>query len=169
MPKDAVGPAYLVALVLSVVVANWAVARFGVVPVGFGLSAPAAVYVVGVTFTLRDLAHERLGARWVLCAIVIGAALSALVSPTLALASGAAFLASEVGDLTVYAALRERGRLPALVASNAVGLVVDSVAFLLLAFGSLEFLAGQIVGKAWMTLLAVAVLVVARRPRLAPA
>jgi len=34
-----------------------------------------------------------------------------------------------------------------------VGLVVDSVVFLWLAFGSLEFLLGQIVGKTWMVLL----------------
>ena len=36
-----------------------------------------------------------------------------------------------------------------------VGLVVDSVIFLYLAFGSLDFLAGQVVGKAWMVLLAI--------------
>ena len=33
-----------------------------------------------------------------------------------------------------------------------VGLVVDSIVFLWLAFGSLDFLLGQIVGKAWMVL-----------------
>ena len=33
-------------------------------------------------------------------------------------------------------------------------LIADSVLFLYLAFGSLEFLEGQIVGKAWMVLLA---------------
>ncbi len=31
--------------------------------------------------------------------------------------------------------------------------MVDSVVFLWLAFGSLDFLAGQVVGKAWMVLL----------------
>ena len=40
--------------------------------------------------------------------------------------------------------------------------------FLTLAFGSLEFLAGQVVGKLWMTVLAVALLWAWRR-RLAPA
>jgi uncharacterized PurR-regulated membrane protein YhhQ (DUF165 family) len=35
-----------------------------------------------------------------------------------------------------------------------VGLVADSVLFLWLAFGSLEFLAGQIVGKLLMVVLA---------------
>ena len=35
-----------------------------------------------------------------------------------------------------------------------VGLVVDSIVFLYLAFGSLDFLLGQVLGKAWMVLLA---------------
>jgi len=43
------------------------------------------------------------------------------------------------------------------LASSVVGLVVDSVLFLWLAFGSLEFLAGQILGKLWMVLLALPV------------
>jgi uncharacterized PurR-regulated membrane protein YhhQ (DUF165 family) len=43
----------------------------------------------------------------------------------------------------------------AVVASSVVGLVVDSVVFLWLAFGSLEFLLGQIVGKTWMVLLSI--------------
>jgi hypothetical protein len=42
----------------------------------------------------------------------------------------------------------------AVVASSIIGLVVDSAVFLYLAFGSLEYLAGQVVGKAWMVLLA---------------
>jgi hypothetical protein len=33
-----------------------------------------------------------------------------------------------------------------------VGLVVDSIVFLYLAFDSLDFLLGQIIGKAWMVL-----------------
>ncbi|HWT07685.1 MAG TPA: VUT family protein, partial [Roseomonas sp.] len=46
------------------------------------------------------------------------------------------------------------GLVLAVAASGAVGLLVDSVAFLWLAFGSLDFLAGQVVGKAWMVLAA---------------
>ena len=44
-----------------------------------------------------------------------------------------------------------------------VGLVVDSIVFLWLAFGSLEFLAGQVVGKAWMVLLSIPFVVWLRR------
>jgi hypothetical protein len=44
-----------------------------------------------------------------------------------------------------------------------VGLVVDSMVFLWLAFGSLEFLLGQIIGKAWMVLLSIPLIAVLRR------
>jgi hypothetical protein len=42
----------------------------------------------------------------------------------------------------------------AVLLSSMAGLVVDSLIFLWLAFGSLNFLAGQIIGKAWMVLFA---------------
>jgi hypothetical protein len=63
----------------------------------------------------------------------------------------------------VYEPLRKRGWLPAVVASNAVGIVVDSMLFLWLAFGSMALLNGQLVGKAWMTLLALPVIALLRR------
>lgn len=56
-----------------------------------------------------------------------------------------------------------RGRPAAAVGSNLVGAVVDSAVFLWLAFGSLDFLAGQVVGKAWVTLLCLPLVWLARR------
>ena len=156
---------FLIAYVLTIFAANWAISRFGAVPVGFGLMAPAGVYLAGIAFTLRDLTQERLGRAWVVAAIVGGAVLSAVISPQFALASGVAFLVSELADLAVYTPLRERHWLGAIAASNVVGLVLDSLLFLSLAFGSLEFLTGQIVGKAWMTLLAVLLITMWRRGR----
>jgi queuosine precursor transporter len=154
---------YVAAYIATILAANWAIQTFGLVPVGFGLMAPAGVYFVGLAFTFRDLAQEFVGRRWIVAAILIGASLSAIVSPAFALASGVAFLLSELADFAIYTPLRERGWLRAVAVSNAVGLVVDSILFLTLAFGSLEFLPGQIVGKAWMTLLAIAVLWSVRR------
>ena len=66
----------------------------------------------------------------------------------------------------------EKRRLAAVAFSNAVGLVVDSVVFLWLAFGSLSFLSGQVLAKAWTTLAAIAVIAAVRatsrsRPELA--
>jgi uncharacterized PurR-regulated membrane protein YhhQ (DUF165 family) len=165
-PKGAaVGAASLVGFVATVVGANWAIERYGLVQVGFGLEAPAGVYFAGAAFTLRDLAQASLG-RWpVVAAIVAGAALSAAIAPRYALASGVAFLVSELSDFAVYTPLSRRGLVRAVAASNAVGLVVDSALFLWLAFGSLQFMAGQVLGKAWMTALAVAVLAGVRRSR----
>jgi len=148
----------LVAYIATIFAANWAIVTFGLVPVGFGLLAPAGVYFAGLAFTLRDLTQDALGRRWTYAAIVVGAALSGLLSGPLAIASGVAFLLSETADLLVYTPLRERRWLFAVGASNVVGLVVDSVLFLLLAFGSLEFLAGQIVGKLLMTAIAIVIL-----------
>src|SRR6185295_5780872 len=97
-------------------------------------------------------------------AIVIGAALSALLAPpSLVIASAAAFLLSEIADLAVYTPLARRRLIAAVVASSVIGLVVDSIVFLWLAFGSLEFLLGQIVGKSWMVLLSVPLVYLLRR------
>src|SRR5262249_11066334 len=61
----------------------------------------------------------------------------------------------------------------AVIASSVAGLVVDSVVFLWLAFGSLDFLEGQIIGKAWMVLLSIPFIAWLRRRderlRIAPA
>lgn len=160
---------FMAALVLlgyvgTVVAANWAVTTYGMVPVGFGLLAPAGVYVAGLAFTLRDIAHELAERWWVLGAIGVGALVSlAVSSPALALASAAAFALSELADMAVYTPLRQRRWLTAVAASNAAGLVVDSALFLWLAFGSLAFLPGQVLGKAWITAVAVVILAVARR------
>jgi uncharacterized PurR-regulated membrane protein YhhQ (DUF165 family) len=103
--------------------------------------------------------------KWAtIVAIVIGAALSYAVAPSLAFASASAFLVSEALDFGVYTPLVQRGRTVAAVAlSNTVGLVVDTVVFLQLAFHSLDFWQGQVIGKGWMTLLALTVIVPARR------
>jgi queuosine precursor transporter len=153
----------------TIFAANWAITRYGFVTVAPGLVAPAGVYFAGIAFTLRDLTQNLLGRRWVVAAILTGAAASWVISSSFAVASAVAFLISETGDFAVYTPLAERRWLAAVAASNVVGTVVDSVVFLTLAFHSLAFLRGQVVGKLWMTLLAVAVLSVVRRrfPRLA--
>lgn len=160
---------WLVAYVLTIPLANWTITAYGLVPVGFGLMAPAGVYFAGLAFTLRDLTHDALGRWWVLGAVLAGAALSYLVAdPFVAAASGLAFLVSEVADFAVYAPLRRRGWLRAVALSNTVGLAVDSVLFLAVAFGSLAFLPGQLVGKLWVTLLFVTALWFVRRQHAVP-
>lgn len=157
---------WVVLFLLTIPVANWAVEKFGIVSVGFGLMAPAAVYVAGLAFTFRDLAQEATGKWSVMAAILVGVGLSFIVAaPGLAIASGVAFGVSELVDLTIYTPLRKKNWALALVSSNMAGLMLDSALFLYLAFGSLQFWPGQVIGKSYMTLLALAVLLVIRRRR----
>jgi hypothetical protein len=151
----------------TIYAANWAVNKYGPVSVGFGLVAPAGVYFAGLAFTCRDLVQRWLGIRYVVPAIILGALLSAHVSGKLALASGVAFGVSELLDLCVYTPLEKRGFVRAVIASNIVGLAVDSWLFLTIAFGSTAFLWGQIVGKGWMTLAAIPVVIGLRRVSIA--
>ncbi|NXY99557.1 VUT family protein [Streptomyces sp. BR123] len=156
----------LTAYIATIPAANLAVTHYGAVPVGLGYLAPAGVYVVGLAFVLRDLARETAGRTATLAAIGIGAALSWwLADPALALASAAAFALAETLDFAVYEPLRKRGLVVAMLASNAVGLLADSLIFLWLAFGSLAYLPGQLLGKTWMTLAAVAVIATWQRRR----
>jgi len=78
-------------------------------------------------------------------------------------ASASAFLLSELADLAVYTPLARRRMVTAVILSSMAGLVVDSIVFLWLAFGSLDFLAGQVVGKAWMVLLSIPFVMLLRR------
>ena len=109
--------------------------------------------MIGLALVLRDLVQRRLGRAWSLGAIGVGAVLSAAVAPpSLVLASAVAFFFSELADFAVYTPLQRRRFVAAVIASSLVGLVVDSVIFLWLAFSSLEFLWGQVIGKMWMVL-----------------
>lgn len=163
---------WLLAFIATIPAANWLVGNVGTVcvpngpcliPVAPGLMAPSGVLMIGLALVLRDMVHRELGARWAVAAIVAGAALSAaLAPPALVVASCAAFLLSEFADLAVYAPLYRRRLLIAVAASSVVGAIVDSAVFLYLAFGSLTYLPGQVVGKVLMVALALPVIAMLR-------
>jgi uncharacterized PurR-regulated membrane protein YhhQ (DUF165 family) len=163
----------LIAFGLCIPAANWLIGNAGtvcvpggpcLVPVAPGLMAPSGVLMIGLALVLRDLVQRRLGVGWAAGAVLAGAALSGFVAPpALVVASAVAFLLSEFADLAVYTPLQRRRLVLAVAASGAVGLVVDSVVFLWLAFGSLDFLAGQVVGKAWMVALSLPLVALLRR------
>jgi uncharacterized PurR-regulated membrane protein YhhQ (DUF165 family) len=159
--------------------ANWMIGHVGttcapggpcLVPVAPGVLAPSGVLTVGVALVLRDVVQRCLGLGAGLAAIAAGSALSVLVAPgPLVLASGTAFALSELADFAVYTPLQRRRLMLAVAASSMVGLVVDSVVFLTLAFGSLAFLPGQVVGKLWAVLIAVPLVRLLRRVAPTPA
>ena len=167
------GIIFLIGFALCIPVANWLILNVGttctpngpcLIPVAPGLLAPSGVLMVGLALVLRDLVQRRLGFLWAVAAILAGTALSALLAPpALVVASGVAFLLSELADLAVFTPLQRHRLLLAVLASSVVGLVVDSAVFLYLAFGSLDYLAGQVVGKAWMVLLTLPLIAWLRR------
>ncbi len=167
------GGIFLALFCLTIPAANWMIGHIGtvcvpsgpcLVPVAPGIMAPSGVLMVGAALVLRDLVQRRLGVEFGIGAIVVGAMVSAgLAPPSLVIASAAAFLLSEFADFAVYTPLARRRLVAAVVASSVVGLVVDSIVFLWLAFGSMDFLLGQIVGKLWMVLLAVPFVALLRR------
>jgi uncharacterized PurR-regulated membrane protein YhhQ (DUF165 family) len=135
-----------------------------VLPVAPRIMAPSGVLMVGAALVLRDLVQRRLGPGFGLAAIAVGALISwALAPAALVAASTAAFLLSEFADFAVYTPLARRRLVLAVLASSVAGLVVDSLVFLWLAFGSLEFLEGQILGKLWMVLIAMPLIAYLRR------
>lgn len=167
------GAVFLVLFCLTIPAANWMIGNVGtvcvrngpcLVPVAPGLVAPSGVLMVGLALVLRDLVQRRLGVEFGIAAIIAGAVISAGIAPgSLVIASAAAFLLSEFADFAVYTPLARRRLVLAVLASSLVGLVVDSIVFLWLAFGSLDFLAGQVVGKLWMVLLALPFVAYLRR------
>jgi uncharacterized PurR-regulated membrane protein YhhQ (DUF165 family) len=171
----ALGFTALGAFLLCIPFANWLIGNVGtvcvpqgpcLVPILPGVMAPSGVLAAGAALVLQRC----LGAGWGFGAIVVGSALSALLAPpALVIASALAFLLSEVADFAVYTPLQKRRLVLAVLLSSGVGLVVDSVVFLLLAFGSLDFLAGQVVGKAWAVLFSVPLIRVLRRIAPTPA
>lgn len=166
------GPLALVAFAATIPAANWAIGNIGtecipagpcLLPVAPGLMAPSGVLLIGLALVLRDAVHRNLGAAWAFGAVCVGAGLSAFVAaPALALASAVAFLLSEAADMAVYTPLARRRLILAVLLSGVAGAVIDSLAFLWLAFGSLDLLAGQVVGKGWATLAAATFLSIRR-------
>lgn len=140
----------VVVYILTIVVANWMTAHYGLVPVGFGLVVSAGTFAAGFALISRDGVQVALGRRVVLVCIVAGALVSGLTSGVaLAVASGIAFLVSEMVDFGVFTPLRPRSLPTAVLASSVVSAPVDTVLFLSLAgFGlSWQAVLGQFLVK----------------------
>ncbi len=171
--RNFVGIGSFVGFLACIPAANWMIHNVGtvclphgpcLVPVAPGIMAPSGVTAIGFALVIRDVVQRCLGVGAGLFAIAVGSAASVMVAPpSLVAASGIAFLLSEIADLAVYTPLQRRRLLAAVIASSVVGLVVDSVVFLLIAFGSLSFLPGQIIGKLWAVLAATPAIVLLRR------
>ena len=145
------------------------------------LTAPGGTFLIGIALALIELAHRTAPTRregfvnaqmMVLCGFAASALLAAYLALLdamppedelfdrlsgtwrIVLGSLVAFIVSETIDNSFGAWLRDRVHdAVRVIATNAVSVPLDSVVFLLVAFGSLEFIEGQIVVKYAATVL----------------
>jgi uncharacterized PurR-regulated membrane protein YhhQ (DUF165 family) len=153
--------AAVAAYIATIIAANWMTATFGLVPIGFGLAVTAGTFAAGAALIARDWVQVSAGRLVSIVAIVVGAAVSAWTStPAIAVASGVAFLVSELVDFAVFTPLRGRSLPLAVVVSSIVSAPVDTVLFLYLAgFGvTWQAVLGQFIVKTLMALVAAAVI-----------
>ena len=147
----------------SMLAANYVTTDYGFVPIGFGLSATAGTFFAGFALAARDAINDAWGRPAVVAVILVGTLVSfTLSAPEIAIASAVAFLVAESLDFAAYVPLRKRAKFGdkkwalAVVASNIVGAIADTVVFLGIAFGAaaiLPALPGQLVGKSYATVM----------------
>lgn len=117
----------------SIILANIMVHTFGLITV-FGLTFPAGAVAIGLTFSTRDLVQERYGKYGCWAWMLVAVAITFVFNRQLALASVSAFLIAEFSDWAIYT--YSAGNLEKrLVLSNLVSTPLDSLVFVLLAFG----------------------------------
>lgn len=176
--SHATGLAVAVGYVLTIVAANFAIGHWGTpafpggphtIPVWFGYTAPSGVLFVSLALVSRDYVQYALGKLTMLLALAAGIAVSYAVSnPHVAIASAAAFAFSELVDFLLFSVVAPRwGR--AVLVGGVAGAFADSLIFLWIAFGSLHFWQGQVIGKAYGVVLAAAVIGTLRARRTAAA
>jgi uncharacterized PurR-regulated membrane protein YhhQ (DUF165 family) len=122
---------WIAGYVASIALVNVAFVHLPHIPLGDNGILPAATFLVGAVFILRDFAQRSAG-HWVLAAMVTGIAISyVMAGPMVALASGAAFAVSELADYAVYT-FTKRPLKTRILLSSAIGTPIDTVVFLAL-------------------------------------
>lgn len=125
------GLAAAASFISTIVLANVLSAHFGLIPIGFGFLVSAGSFAAGLALVARDRLQDY-ARRWVVFVlIVVGALLSYWFGDgRIALASGIAFLLSELVDMGVYTPIRDRSLALAIIASSVISAPVDTVLFL---------------------------------------
>jgi uncharacterized PurR-regulated membrane protein YhhQ (DUF165 family) len=160
------------------------------------LTAPGGTFLIGIALSMIEIAHRTAPTRregfvnaqvmvacgWVASVILAGyLAILNVMSPEdplfdrlagtwrIVAASLLAFAVSETIDNSLGTWMRDRVHDAwRVVGTNAVSVPLDSIVFLLVAFGSLEFISGQIVVKYAATLLVGVPLVLLLRRHVKP-
>lgn len=123
---------------MAVLAANILV-QFPFTPFGLEDFLTWGAFTYPVTFLVNDLTNRRLGLVRTRRVVYVGFALAVLLSaafasPRIALASGVAFLSSQLLDATVFNRLRRRAWWVPPLASGFISAALDTVIFFALAF-----------------------------------
>ena len=121
------------AYILSILLANVFVDYFGIVKVA-GLVFPAGVIFVGLCFSFRDFAQRYWGIWKIWIFIFIATIITLFMNWHIALASVSAFLIAETIDWLIFT-ITKKDFIHRIWISNTVSTPLDSVIFVVLAFG----------------------------------
>ena len=135
-----VGILALAGFLFSIPFANWWLTENGLWDAPLLGLLPSALWVVAISFILRDVVQMTLGREIAWVAIAIGSAMSYfLADPFVALASCMAFAVSESTDALIFTPLANKGKflLGITISGYAAGFV-DSALFVRIAFGSFD-------------------------------
>jgi len=145
---------WALAYILSVLLANIFVAHFGIVKV-LGLTFPAGVVWAGLTFSFRDFAQQHLGMWKIWLFIAIATFITLFMNWQVAVASVSAFLIAETIDWLIFT-ITKKDFIHRIWISNTISTPIDSVVFVVLAFGwNFDAIWGQVLIKYVSSLLVI--------------
>jgi len=124
---------WALAYILSVLLANIFVDLFGIVEF-LGLTFPAGVIFVGLTFSIRDFAQRHWGVWKIWIFIGIATIITMFMNWQIAIASVSAFLISEFIDWMIFT-ITKKDFIYRIWISNTFSTPIDSVVFVVLTFG----------------------------------
>ena len=147
---------YAIAYMLSIVLANLTVAKFGLVTWFGFLVFPAGAIWIGLTFSLRDFVQREWGHKDVWYFMIATTIITTLLSVVLshlpvplwkvAVGSALAFLVSEAIDWAVYYFLK-KDLIWRICVSNAFSVPIDSIIFVGIVFGGWSFFNPPVYGQ----------------------
>lgn len=131
-----------VAAMCAIVTASNILVQYPFEPFGLADYLTWGAFTYPVAFLVTDLTNRRFGAaaarRLVIAGFIVAVALSIyLATPRIALASGTAFLAAQLLDVSVFNSLRQQSWWRAPLISSLLGSALDTAIFFTLAFSVL--------------------------------
>ncbi|MDD4081774.1 MAG: VUT family protein [Sphaerochaetaceae bacterium] len=153
---------WAISYILSIIIANILVDYFGIVNF-LGLTFPAGVVLVGLTFSFRDFVQKYWGTWKIWFFIIIAAFITLFMNWQLALASVSAFIVAETIDWLIFT-ITKKDFVQRILLSNTLSTPLDSILFVFLAFGwNWDAIWGQAIIKYLSSLIVIPIIIYCKR------